>query len=133
MDTFLTYSEHVPASRVSDHQQLDHEVHQLGQIAGKKRMLAIAFLKAQNGNEISFVAGGKESVLCFTYAHQEPPYLASSGRGAEEVPVLTALACMEHHTEYPSTWVIPMAEATGALREFQNTGDLPQGISWVEI
>ena len=43
-------------------------------------LLNIIFLEADNGNYMSLVVGGDETVLCFNYGHQDPPYYASQGK-----------------------------------------------------
>ncbi len=94
--------------------------------------LNIVFVKVPNGNELSIVLGGDETVVQFTYAHLDPPYLVSSGENAQEEPVLTAYVCLEHHTEFPRRWVIPMRKGRAALDEFLRTFLPPTNIELEE-
>jgi hypothetical protein len=96
-------------------------------------LLNIIFLEADNGNYMSLVVGGDETVLGFNYGHQDPPYYASKGRNKSDKPVMTAYMYPDHHTEFPRKWVIPMKEGLLAVREFCETGELPSCIEWTEV
>lgn len=100
--------------------------------ARSKQIINVIFFKANNGNEISLAVGGDETVLNFVYGDLEPPYFVSQGTTKEEKPVLTCHVTLEHHTEYPRSWVIPAAEGLNAVHGFFNTGELPKSITWTQ-
>ena len=95
--------------------------------------LIIIELEAVNGNSISVVVGGDETVLGFVYRHRNPPYYASKGSTEDDEPVMTAYFLLAHHTEFPRNWVIPLKEVMSAVNEFCQSGELPKCIEWVEV
>ena len=96
-------------------------------------MLNVVMLTALNGDQLSIVIGGQETVVGYIYGHGNPPYYVSSGIASVDVPVLTAYIGLEHHTEYPRCWVVPMAAGRKAAHEFLIAGQRPQCIDWTEV
>ena len=96
--------------------------------AGK---LNVIFLRAANGDRLSVVVGGAETVLGFTYGHGDPPYYASTGDTEADQPVLTAFVGLAHHTEFPRRYVVPMENGRQAAAQFLQTGDRPAAVQWV--
>jgi Immunity protein Imm1 len=101
--------------------------------ARAKGILTILLVETENKNSIGFVVGGNETVLGFTYGHQNPPYYSSRGSATGDEPLLTCYACFEHHTEFPRTSVIPLEHGMQALHEFAVSGELPNCIEWMEV
>ena len=104
--------------------------------AGEARLLArpnIVFVRALNGNEVSFVVGETETVLGFTFGHGDPPYYVSKGLDGGVEPVFTAFVSLTHHTEYPRNCVIPWCEGLGAVHQFIESGELPSAVAWQEV
>ena len=106
--------------------QADLEARSLG-------LLNVVMLTAPNHDQLSIVIGGQETVVGYNYGHGNPPYYVSSGVASVDVPVLTAYIGLEHHTEYPRRWVVPIASGRNAAREFLATGQRPQCIDWAEV
>ena len=95
-------------------------------------LLNIVFLRAANGDQLSLVVGGDETVLVFTHGHGNPPYFASDGASPSDEPFLTAYAGLVHHTEYPRRWVVPMSLGRKAAVEFLISSNRPAAVHWVE-
>lgn len=133
MVAYVTIHERQPAVRVQSAQQLDTVLSQADDEARARGMLNLVFIEAENGNNLSLVVGGRQSTAAFNYAHGDPPYLASKGLSDDDDPVLTCYGSLHHHTEFPRKWVIPIAAARLAAREFFELGALPTCIEWVEV
>jgi hypothetical protein len=101
--------------------------------AREAKMLNIIHLSAPNGDHLSLVVGGHETVLCFNYGHGNPPYFASSGIAEADEPFLTAFASLMHHTEFSRRSVVPMSEGRRAASEFLLTGVRPSAVKWMEV
>ena len=129
----ITIHEKEPAIRVNSIEELDSVLFEAANEAKLGEKLNIIYLEADNGNAISIAVGGDETVLGFTYSHNNPPYYASRGISGDEEPVLTAYVYLEHHTEYPRRNVIPIALAISAIHEFIESGELPASIQWIEV
>jgi hypothetical protein len=97
------------------------------------RLLNVVFLHAPNGDQLSLVVGGDETVLGFNHGHGNPPYYASAGQATADEPVLTAYAGLVHHTEFPRRWVVPMSTGRLAATEFLATGTRPTSVEWVAV
>lgn len=95
--------------------------------------LNVIFLYGPNEDHLSLVVGGDETVLGFNYGHGDPPYYASEGASEGDEPVLTAYVNLEHHTEFPRRWVVPMELGARAAAEFLATGERPTAVKWVEL
>lgn len=93
----------------------------------------IIFVEAPNGNNLSIVVGADETVLGFTYGHNDPPYYLSRGVADTDDPVFTAYVSMNHHTEFCRRNVIPIAEGLAAVREFAESAELPNCATWDEV
>lgn len=98
--------------------------------AGK---LNIVLLSSPNGDWLSLVVGGEETVVGFNYGHGDPPYYASVGEAGADEPVLTAYVGLVHHTEFLRRWVVPSAAGRQAAREFLSTGKRPSSLRWEEL
>jgi hypothetical protein len=112
--------------------ELDRVLHQAGEEARAQAILSTIFLDAANGNVLSLVVGGDETVLTFTYGHLDPPYYASRGAAADPLPVMTCYVGLSHHTEFPRIYVVPYASGLVAAHEFVESGALPPSMQWVE-
>jgi len=95
-------------------------------------MLNIIYIEAENGDALTLVVGGDETVLGFTYGHGDSPSYASPGPVADDWPFPTAYVSFRHHTEFPRRWVISMQMGMSAAKEFVETGRLPTCVSWAE-
>jgi hypothetical protein len=87
-------------------------------------------LAAANGNTLSLVVGGTDTVLLFDYAGADAPHFLSRGAGEAESPWFE---CFLHFTErraLPRWAVIPRELAISAVEEFAASNELPQVIEW---
>lgn len=132
MQASITVRENQPPIEVASAGELNRAIDAVEYEAKAAGKLTIVFVEVPNGNELLIVLGGDESVLQFTYAHRDPPYLVSRGENVEDRPLLTAYVCLEHHTEFPRKWVIPVESARAALDEFLVTCLPPTNIDWAE-
>jgi hypothetical protein len=98
-----------------------------------KGLLNIISVEADNGNYLTLVVGGDETVLGFNYGHQDPPYYVSKGKDEGDEPMMTAYIAFRHHTEFPGKRVLPIQEGMLAVHEFCETGELPRCIEWTEV
>ena len=117
---------------VSTMAEFDRVIHDACEEARAQKTLSIIFLDAANGNILSLVVGGDETVLTFTYGHLDPPYYASCGAAADPLPVMACYVGLSHHTEFPRTYVVPYASGLVAAHEFAESGALPRSMQWVE-
>ncbi len=129
----ITVHENEPPIDTPDLASVDRVIASASEESNARGLLNILLLEADNGNWLSLVVGSDETVLSFNYGHQLPPYYASKGKDAREEPVMTAYVSLQHHTEFPRKWVIPMHEAMPAAHEFCETGELPSSIEWTEV
>ena len=90
----------------------------------------IIFVEVGNGNSFSMVVGSDETVLGFNYGHNDPPYYASRGTADTDEPIFTAFVALRHHTEFPRRYVIPAELGLAAVREFVESADLPNCVTW---
>jgi hypothetical protein len=72
-------------------------------------------------------------VLGFQYGHHDPPYYASRGVSDADEPKFTCYLTMQHHTEFPRKYVIPVSDGVNALRQFLHSADLPTCIKWEQV
>ena len=113
--------------------ELDRTLSEAASQAQAAQLLNIVFLHASNGDQLSLVVGGEETVLGFNHGHGNPPYYASAGDAAADEPVLTAYAGLVHHTEFPRRYVVPMSVGRRAAAEFLETGARPTSVAWVVV
>jgi len=125
--------EQVPERVLRSAAELDQTLSEAAAQAQAAHLLNIVFLSAPNGNQLSLVVGGDETVLGFNHGHGSPPYYASAGGITSDEPVLTAYAGLVHHTEFPRHWVVPMSTGRRAATEFFSTGARPTSVEWVEV
>jgi hypothetical protein len=118
--------------RVSTEIELDRVIHMAREEARARGMLNIIFLEAANGNVLSLVVGGDDTVLSFIHGHRNPPYYASSGAQVSVHPVMTCYVGLVHHTEFPQKHIIPFEKGLIAAHEFAASEVLPQSIEWIE-
>jgi Immunity protein Imm1 len=121
------------ATRVSTADELDRMIAMAAEEAQARGKLNIIFLDAPDGNELSLVVGGDETVLGFVHGHRDPPYYATRGATADLHPVMTCYVGLAHHTEFPRRHVISYAEGLAAAREFAVTGSLPRSVEWITV
>jgi immunity protein Imm1 of predicted polymorphic toxin system len=132
MKAKLTIHEDEPQTETHSIVELDAAIASATEEAVITKRPNIVFVEAPNGNSISLVVGELETVLGFTYAHNNPPYYVSKGIAEGIEPVLTAYVALSHHTEFPRRSVIPWADGIRALHEFVESGELPAAIEWEE-
>ena len=122
-----------PPIAVENDIQLENALRSATDEARSRDMLAAIGIKAGNGNEMTIVVGGEETVLSFNFGHLDPPYYASKGNSDEDQPVMTCYLNFKHHTEFPRKSVIPIAGGIAAVKEFLGTGELPDCVKWEEV
>jgi hypothetical protein len=128
MKVKITFHENKPPVELQDVVSVNEVVSSASEEARAKGLLNIISVEADNGNYLTLVVGGDETVLGFNYGHQDPPYYASKGKDESDEPMMTAYVAFRHHTEFPREWVLPMQEGMLAVQEFCETGEL-QGAS----
>jgi hypothetical protein len=121
------------ATRASTIEELDRLIAMAAEEAQARGMLNVIFLDAPNGNGLSLVVGGDETVLGFVHGHRDPPYYATRGDTADLYPAMTCYVGLAHHTEFPRRHVIPYAEGLAAAHEFAVTGSLPRSAEWITV
>ena len=130
MKARLTIYEDQDAVEVSSIAELDEVIDSAAKHARSEGRANIIFVETANGNNLSVVVGADETVIGFTYGHQDPPYFVSLGTADSEEPIFTAYVSLNHHTEYPRSWVIPLDEGRQAIYEFVESADLPSCLKW---
>ncbi len=133
MEARITLYEDVDPVEVHSIQELDRTVDDATEHARSEGRPNIIFVETANGNSLSIAVGADETVLCFSYGHNDPPYYVSQGDSNTDDPVFTAFVAMEHHTEYLRRNVIPLEIGRAGLREFLGEADLPASVSWVTV
>lgn len=118
---------------VANRDQLEAVLEAGSDEARTNNILSAIILEAENGNSITMVLGGEETVLGFDYGHLDPPYYASKGESDKDEPLLTCFLTFAHHTEFPRRYVIPYADGVKAVAEFLDSGGLPTCIVWEEV
>jgi hypothetical protein len=118
---------------VRDSNQLDEVLSGAGEEARKCKVLAGVLIEADNGNTITMVVGGNETVLSFDHGHRNPPYYASKGASDADAPIMTCLLTFQHHTEFRRKYVISVDDGAKAVRQFLDSGELPTCIKWEEV
>jgi len=118
---------------VEDGSQLEKVLNAETEEARRRGVLGAVLLEAVNGNVITMVVGGEETVLSFDYGHHNPPYYSSRGPSNADEPMLTCFLTFQHHTEFPRKYVIPVTDGVKAVRQFLDSGDLPTCINWEEV
>jgi Immunity protein Imm1 len=132
MHALVTIDEDREPVGVTTAAEVEHAIGFASEEARTQGMLNIIYIEAENGDALTLVVGGDETVLGFTYGHGDPPSYASRGPVADDMPLLTAYVSLRHHTEFPRRWVVPMQMGISAAREFVETGN-PTCVSWAEI
>lgn len=117
---------------VKDAMQLDKALGQAADEARKDGLLGAVRIEAGNGNVITMVVGGQETVLGFDSGDQNS-YYASKGASDAVEPVMTCYFMMSHHSEFPRKYVIPVADGVKAVHQFLDSGDLPTCIKWEQL
>ncbi len=133
MNTRITISEDRGPIEVHSVLHLESTIREAAVVARSKDCPNIIFIEAPNGNNLSMVVGADETVLSFTYGHNDPPYFVSRGVSDADDPVFKAYVSMKHHTEYHRRNVVPFAEGIAAVREFAETAELPNCATWDEV
>jgi hypothetical protein len=129
----ITVYEDKPSIEIQDIASVNEVISSASEEAHAKGLLNVIFVEADNGNYLTLVVGGDETVLGFNYGHLDPPYYASKGNNENDEPVMTAYVSLRHHTEFPGKWVLSMQEGMLAVQEFCETGELPKCIKWTEV
>ncbi len=83
------------------------------------------------GDGLAIGLGKDYSVLGFTSASGEPPYLVSKGFEASDE--LLVFYFQGHWTEFSMRNAIPISVARAAVREFLVTGKLTNTVEWEEV
>jgi hypothetical protein len=94
---------------VRDTPQLDKALGQAAEVARKRGMLGAMLIEADNGNVMTMVVGGDQTVLGFDYGEPNPRHYASRGASDADAPTMICYFRMQHHTEFPRKYVIPVA------------------------
>ena len=110
--------------------QLDQALHRATEEAQNSGTFGAVRIEAANGNTITMVVGGDETVLGFDYGHLNPPYYSSRGQSNVDEPLLRCQLMFQHHTEFPRRYVIPITDGVNAVRQFLDSGELPTCIKW---
>jgi hypothetical protein len=118
---------------VTNSSQLNEALERASDEARRRKLLGAILVEADNGNFITMVVGGEETVLGFDYGNQDAPNYASRGSSDSDVPLMTCFMTMRHHTEFPRKYVIPVADGVEAIRQFLDSSDLPTCINWEEV
>jgi len=129
----ITVHDSTEPTSVEDRSQLEAVLQTASEEARRENMLGGVFIEAENGNFMTMVVGGGETVLSFAYAHLNPPSYASKGASNEIEPILTCFLNFQHHTEFPRKNVIPYDDGAKAVAQFLDSGKLPTCISWEEV
>jgi Immunity protein Imm1 len=132
VDLSISVHDAEPAARISTPTELERVIRLASEEARARKMLNIIILEAANGNNLSFVVGGDDTVVSFTYGHRNPPYYASRGAQASTHPIMTCYVGLVHHTEFAREYVISFERGLTAVQEFAESGALPQSIEWME-
>ena len=132
MDLSIIVHDAEEAVRVSTVTELDRVIQMACDEARALNMLNIISLQAANGNDLSLVVGGDETVLAFMYGHHSPPYYVSRGVQASIHPVMTCYVGLAHHTEFPQRYIIAFEKGLVAAHEFAESGTLPHSIECME-
>ena len=90
MQARITLYEHEDPVEVHSIQELDSTIDGAAEFARSEGRLNIVFVETKNGNSLSIAVGAEETVLCFSYGHNDPPYFVSQGDSNADDPVLTA-------------------------------------------
>jgi hypothetical protein len=90
-------------------------------------------LSAENGDLMSLGLGQDMSVLSYTPASLDPPYLASVGEENEENDGVIVFNYAGQETEFPLASAVPTSDAREAFRVFFETGALADNIQWAEV
>jgi len=133
MSARVTVHEKGTATTVLDYNQLDAVLRAASEEARSKNILGAIIIESENGNSITMVVGGDETVLGFDYGHGNHPYYASKGASERNEPFLTCYLSFQHHTEFPRKNVIPYNDGAKAVAQFVDSGNLPTCISWEEV
>ncbi len=83
------------------------------------------------GDGLAIGLGKDYSVLGFTSASGDPPYLVSKGSEASDEPLVFYF--QGHWTEFSMRNAIPVSAARDAVREFLTTGKLTCAVDWEEV
>jgi hypothetical protein len=126
----VTVSETHPPRTASDRASLCAALDAAANEARAAKKINVIFLQAENGNTLNLAVGGEETALGFVHGHGNPPYFVSVGPVQSEEPVLTCFQSLEHHTEYPRSWVVPTTLGIEAALEFLSTSELPRCVTW---
>ena len=133
MKARVTIYEDQEPTEVRSLEELDDAIDGAADFAQSQGRPNIIFVVTANGNSLSLVVGANDTVLCFNYGHQDPPYYVSLGEVKTDEPVLTAYVTMNHHTEFLRRNVVSLESGRNAAREFLESSDLPGRITWEEL
>jgi hypothetical protein len=118
---------------VNDANQLLAVLTAASEEARTKNMLAAVMIEAGNGNFITMVVGGEETVLGFDYGRPNAPYYASKGVSDDDDPIMTCYLTFQHHTEFPRKFVIRYVDGLKAVTQFLDSGELPMCITREQV
>lgn len=133
MNITVTVSEHCAPQIVTTESELTAVLEAATSEARRKHVLNVIFLMAENGNTLNLAVGGDETALGFVQGNGDPPYFVSRGVATTQEPVLTCFQSLEHHTEYPRDWVVPISVGREAAFEFLTTSQLPECVEWKTV
>jgi hypothetical protein len=133
MSARITIHDKASAATIVDASQLDRALSEASEEARSRGILGAVIIDAENGNSITMVVGGAETVLTFDYEHRNPPYYISKGAFDRDEPFLTCYLTFQHHTEFSRKNVIPYDDGAKAVAQFLDSGTLPANITWEAI
>jgi hypothetical protein len=115
------------------HAELLDALNSADRLADETGHLGLIALEAANGNALSLVVGGAETVLLFDLAGGTEPRYLSRGASADESPQLECFLQFAERTLLPRWAVIPRELAIPAIEEFAASNELPQAIEWARL
>ena len=119
-------------STVTSRAELTTELERISGLVDPARPQAVD-VQRENGDTLTVVVGGSESVASFVGVSGDPPYFASLG-DAEATGLFTFYVGGDHHTEVPRRQAIEPGLALRAAQEFAELQDgLPDCLMWEEV
>ena len=131
MSLQVTIHNNRPQVTVDNASQLNDLLYAASSEARIRNLLGSVVIEADNGNTMSIVVGGEETVVSFDF-DKDGPYYVSRGASSEDEPIMTCYLGFQHHTEFARKNVIPFTDGLNAVTEFLGSRVLPKCIKWDE-
>jgi hypothetical protein len=116
-------------AEVGSVQELDRLLDDLTQQAKKEPFMAE--LISPKGDSVAIGLGRDGSVLSWVQAGGDPPYYGSKGN--PKASDLVVFFYRGAWSEFPGSFVVPIAEAREAMRLFFESGQMPRNVDWEEV